>query len=210
MEPKKLSLTEVQQWMMDMLTSPFPPEDGEDVEGRIAKGPRLSARRHLQLYRQSYIARLRECMKKQFAALAYTLGEELFVQFADEYLLHYPSDSYSLNTLGKRFAAFLEESRPDAGEERKEDWCDFMVDLASFEYDLAVLFDEADREDGKPLFRVFKHRHPIARYYLEFSQGKAPELYEPQTSYCKVSRDNYRLSIHEITEKAYSNDRRST
>jgi hypothetical protein len=202
MEENK-SLQETQQWMMDMLINPFPPGADEDVEGRIAKGPRLSARRHLQIYRQSYIVRLRECMKKQFAALAYTLGEELFIQFADEYLSRYPSDSYSLNTLGKRFPAFLQENRPDGEEAIKEDWCDFMIDLASFEYELTVLFDEAEPEDGKPLFRIFKHHHNIARYFLEFSKGKAPELYESQTSYCKVSRDNYRLTIQEITEEEF-------
>ena len=103
----------------------------------INDSSRLSAEIHLSIYRQSYIARLRECMKNQFSALAFALGEELFQMFADQYLESYPSGSYTLNNLGKNFPAFLEETRPDAESEEKESWIDFIIELAKFEYSLS-------------------------------------------------------------------------
>ncbi len=205
LEPKtdSESLAHVQTWLQHMLLSPFAPAPEEPVERHIKAGPRLAARRHLQIYRQSYIARLRECMKKQFACLAYTLGNELFENFADEYLSKHPSNSYSLNTLGINFAAYLQANRPDASEAEKEDWPDFMIDLAEFEYALAQLFDEAGPENGALIVRAFKHRFNIAGYYLAFSNGQNPDMCLPQTSYCKVIRENYRLAIYEITESEY-------
>ncbi|MBC7863236.1 MAG: putative DNA-binding domain-containing protein, partial [Bacteroidia bacterium] len=133
-ETKKANtdLNSTQQWMQQILMSKLPPAKEEKVEDFILPSQRLSARRHLQIYRQSYIARLRECMKKQFEALAYTLGEELFQQFADEYLEQYPSENYSLNNLGEKFPAFLEQTRPDKYVEEKESWIDFMIELAQF------------------------------------------------------------------------------
>src|SRR6202008_4858565 len=111
------------------------------VEDIVNQSQRLSAVHHLDLYRHSYIARLRSCMQSQFSALAYALGSELFELFADQYLDTYPSESYTLNTLGEKFAIFLQEPRPDAGQEPKETWPDFMIELAGFEYALSKIFD---------------------------------------------------------------------
>jgi len=200
----------MQNWMQSVLISPeinhAKPEDF------INDSSRLTAERHLQIYRQSYIARLRECMKNQFSALAFALGEELFQMFADQYLDSFPSDSYTLNDLGKKFPAFLEETRPDAESGEKESWIDFIIELAKFEYSLSVIFDE--RADEKfvlandetpdeslkliPVFHLFHHTYPVCRYYLDVVNKNAPELPFEEESFCVVSRYNYRLSLLEI------------
>ena len=79
---------------------------------------RLSAEQHLGIYRRGYIARLRECMKNQFSALNYALGDKLFQMFADEYLGAHPSVSYTLSELGRKFPDFLEATRPPGRRER--------------------------------------------------------------------------------------------
>ncbi|HEX9962715.1 MAG TPA: DNA-binding domain-containing protein, partial [Pyrinomonadaceae bacterium] len=100
----QFTLSQIQNWMQSALVEPGSPTQPEDF---INESSRLSAARHLNIYRQSYIARLRECMKNQFSALAFALGVELFQMFADQYLDAYPSDSYTLNNLGKKFPDFL-------------------------------------------------------------------------------------------------------
>ena len=214
---KQFTLAQMQNWMQSALIQQNGQRQAANPEYLINESTRLTAARHLNIYRQSYIARLRDCMKNQFSALAYALGEELFQMFADQYLDAYPSDSYTLNDLGKRFPDFLEETRPDAGQEEKESWIDFMIQLAHFEYTLSLIFDEHSDEETKlaiestpderlklaPLFRIFYHRYPVCRYYLDVTRKKEPELPLEEDSYCVVTRNNYRLSLLEIKPAQY-------
>jgi hypothetical protein len=210
------SLEQVQQWMQDALVYPGKTADSifdkVAVDEMINASAKLPAQRHLNIYRQSYIARLRECMKNQFSGLAYALGEELFQAFADDYLRAYPSESYTLNDLGKKFPDFLEATRPDANEEVKESWPDFMIELARFELELSVLFDERAQEKERflspgttdeallltPVFHLFHHRFPVCRYYLDYTAKKNPELPFAGETYCAVTRKNFRLGLFEI------------
>lgn len=208
--------------MQGMLVHHEPLENGNAevpvmVEQVVNSSKRLSAVRHMDIYRYSYIARLRACMQSQFSALAYALGSELFELFADQYLDTYPSESYTLNTLGEKFPAFLEETRPDAGQEEKETWPDFMIELAGFEYALSVIFDERANENSTvtpnntpdellvpaPVLHLFHYQYPICDYYLEYSQGKEPELPFPEESYCAVTRHNYKLGLFTIRGAQY-------
>lgn len=187
------------------------------VEHVVNESQRLSAVKHLDIYRYSYIARLRSCMQSQFSALCYALGKELFELFADQYLDTYPSETYTLNTLGEKFPAFLEETRPDAAQEEKESWPDFMIELAGFEYALSVIFDEHNEETNAtatmdthdeslkltPVFHLFHHQYPICNYYLEFNQKREPELPFPEESFCVVTRHHYKLGLFNIRAAQY-------
>lgn len=178
----------------------------------INSSQRLSAAQHLTIYRQSYIARLRACMQNQFRGLAYALGELLFQDFVDQYLDSNPSTSYTLNDLGEKFSLFLEKTRPDTENGEKEEWPDFMIELAAFEYTLSLVFDmqEADQPNTvdndtsdyllttSPTLVLFEHQFPICRYYLDFNAGLLPELPFPQQSYCGVSRQNYKLGLFSL------------
>jgi hypothetical protein len=214
---KQFTLAQIQNWMQSALVPQDAQANPAKPEDFINDSSRLSAARHLQIYRQSYLARLRECMKNQFSALAFALGEDLFQMFADQYLDAYPSDSYTLNHLGKKFPDFLEETRPDAGEREKEEWIDFIIELARFEYELSVVFDRQAEEEINladesapdealrlvPVFRLFYHRHPVCRYYLDVTQKKSPELPFEEESCCVVTRKNYRLALVEIKPAQY-------
>ncbi len=213
-----LSNRELQNWMQDMLVQymPIAPE-GYPTEDIIASSQRLDAVQHLSIYRQSYIARLRSCMQSQFKALSYALGEPLFEAFADQYLDSNPSTSYTLNNLGEKFASFLSETRPDAEDEEKETWPDFMIELAEFEYALSVIFDmphidepgtlSQDTPDDalvlSPTLHLFEHQFPICNYYLEFNASRSPELPFPEPSYCAVSRQYYKLGLFNLNIGQY-------
>lgn len=151
-EPIKIPLNQFQQWMQQLLLDPFQhtdvapvqflPEhlqqqasDATGIETLIEDTKNLNARRHLGIYQQGYIARLRNCMSQQFSALEYALGEDIFVAFADGYLASHPSTHYNLGSLGKEFPNYMRVNRPDADTEVNEDWIDFMIELAQFEFD---------------------------------------------------------------------------
>jgi hypothetical protein len=216
------SLVELQNWMQGMLVKYVPVTNSRGgeairVEEMVNSSKRLNATHHLDIYRHSYIARLRACMQNQFSVLAYALGTDLFEAFADQYLDTYPSESYTLNTLGENFATFLEETRPDAAFDEKEDWPDFMIELAGFEYALSVIFDEHAEEQNHvataetpddqlklaPVFHLFQHQYPVCKYYLDFSQQQDPELPFPEESYCVVTRRNYKLGLFTIRAAQY-------
>ena len=222
MEQNNFSLAELQNWMQGMLIRHVPvtgEHAGEPVlaDDVVNSSKRLSAVKHLDIYRHSYIARLRSCMQSQFNALAYALGNELFELFADQYLDTYPSNSYTLNTLGEKFAAFLEETRPDKESPQKETWPDFMIELAGFEYALSVIFDQ--QADGNytiatddtpdellkpaPVLHLFRHQFPICKYYLDFTQDALPELPFPEESFCAITRHDYKLGLFTIREAQY-------
>ena len=211
------TLAQIQKLMQSALVRQGGAASDSDPELLFNESSRLTAARHLNIYRYSYVARLRECMKNQFSALAYALGEELFQMFADQYLDAYPSDSYTLNELGGRFPRFLQETRPDAGLEEKESWIDFMIQLADFEYTLSVIFDAQSDDESRPadestpdedlklnpLLRLFQHPYPICRYYLDVTRKREPELPLAEDSYCVVTRNDYRLRLLEIKPAQY-------
>ena len=211
-----LSVTDIQNWMQAMLTQHVPVSHLDIPTNQIIKdSKRLSASQHLSIYRQSYIARLRTCMQSQFKCLAYALGESLFQDFADQYLDSHPSTSYTLNDLGKNFAAFLEKTRPQ-DEYEEENWPQFMIELASFEYALSEMFDAPEINVNvpdnntsdhlltvAPQLLLFEHQFPICNFYLDFNANLLPELPFPQHSHCGISRQNYKLGLFSIGPDQY-------
>lgn len=213
-----LPITEIHNWMQAMLIQHVPVSHLDVTTADIINdSQRLSAAQHLTIYRQSYIARLRACMQSQFKALAYALGEELFQDFADQYLDSHPSTTYTLNNLGEKFPSFLEKTRPDTESEEKEEWPDFMIELAIFEYALSEIFDMQGTDDvtvvdndipdhlltTSSTLHLFEHKFPICRYYLDFNANLSPELPFPQQSYCGVSRQNYKLGLFSLGADQY-------
>jgi Putative DNA-binding domain len=229
MPPKtNISLADVQQWMQYVLLNqgnPLPHEqshlipqaNGLTLTDIVKDSGRLSARQHLAIYQQSYTARLRDCMSKQFSALEYALGEDLFRGFADEYLQRHPSTNYNLITLGEKFPDYLEATRPDKEEAIKEDWPDFMIELARFEYAINIIFEEEAEENIFPatvdtpedslqlipLFRIFDFKFPIRWYYHSFAGKQEPSLPLTEQTYCAVIRHNYQLSMHDLNQGQY-------
>ena len=221
---RNIPLTEVQKWMQQLLLDPHSMADeasaptltnesvDSSLEAVIKSSKRLSARQHLAIYQMSYVARLRDCMAKQFSALEYALGENLFQAFADEYLQQYPSTNYNLITLGEKFASFLEATRPDKNEAVKEDWPDFMIELTRFEYAINIIFEEKGEENYTlashstheeamqliPVFYIFNFQFPIRWYYASFVNKQEPELPMPKQSFCVVLRHKYKLFIHDL------------
>ncbi|WP_417942204.1 putative DNA-binding domain-containing protein [Flavobacterium sp. RS13.1] len=225
----KIPLKDFQQWMQQLLLDPYQQtgvnpddllsnaENAASIEDVICHSEKLTAQEHLAIYQRSYIARLRNCMSQQFSALEYALGEAIFCAFADDYLASNPSNNYNLSFLGAHFADYLENNRPDANEDIKEDWIDFMIELARFEYAIGLLFEEKAEENYQlaaidtseeqlklvPVFALFKFQFPVRKYYHEFKNGKNPALPFGKESYCVVLRHKFKLSIYDLHKEQY-------
>lgn len=219
MAKKDLPLADFQQWMQSMLLGP----SGKDstpqlrVDEVIKPSARMAAWQHLAIYQHGYTARLRSCMSTQFTALEYALGEDLFEAFADEYLKTYPSESYNLANLGDRFAFYLEETRPDKNSPVKEDWPDFMIELAQFECAINRIFDEkanaplplattstpSDRLSLNPNIHLFAFSFPTRAFYSAATNDKQPELPLPQDTYSLIMRKDFKLGLYDIHQEQY-------
>ena len=211
-----IPLKDLQAWMQQMIIDPQGAgEAPAGLESIIKPSSKLSGRQRLNIYQRAYVARLRDCMAKQFSALEYALGKDLFQRFADEYLEAHPSTSYTLMDLGARFADFLEATRPD--KDQRESLPDFMIELIQFEYHLNTLFDvkadenyllaDAATPDDRlqliPVFELFAFRFPINWYYTEFINSRDPDLPFPRASYSVIKRHNYRLGMFELRPEQY-------
>lgn len=228
-KPVEIPLSDFQQWMQQLLLDPYQQtkvnpssllsnlSNSVLIEDVICHSEKLSARDHLAIYQRSYIARLRNCMSQQFSALEYALGESIFCAFADDYLASNPSRNYNLAVLGAHFADYLEANRPDVNEEIKEDWIDFMIELAQFEYALGLILEQKAEEnyqlatiDAKeeslklvPIVELFKFRFPVRKFYSEFKNGKEPSLPIESETYCVVLRHQFKLAVYDLHQTQY-------
>jgi putative DNA-binding protein len=214
-----------QRWLQAVVTDP----DGVDAalartgsgahDGRLEPGAvvngsaALSARDRLALYGRAYRMRLTGCLRESHPGLRHALGDELFDDFALDYLRARPSRSYTLATLGADWPAHLEATRPDAdlpaGE--RESWPDFLVDLARLEQTFLEVYDAAGNEGREPpsvsalgpdavvtpvvCLRLLELRFPADEYLVAVRRGEDPPLPAPAPSFVAVSRRDYVVTI---------------
>lgn len=204
------SLADLQQWMQDALMFPGL-VDQQRLHAYIADTDQLSASSALAIYQRSYYARLLSCMREQFPALCYAVGESVFNQFAIEYLRECPSDSYTLYELGRRFPGYLNGTRPDKDERphQKERWIEFMCQLSHFERLAFTLFD-ADGDEAKIInnehmpdeklvlqqcFALHQAQFPVAQFYCAVRDNKQPTLPPYQISYVALVRNDFKTQL---------------
>lgn len=215
----QLPLDGLQAWMQSALI--FPKQTSrEEAERIVESSPRLTGTQRLAIYQRSYYLRILKCMAEQFPALCHALGEDLFTDFARQYLQACPSESYTLYDLGRRFPAYLEETRPDRREpeDKREKWAGFMVDLARFERQIFLMFD-APGHEGKPFanentpdcrlglqpcFALGAYQFPVAWYYHEVRKGKAPPFPPQEKSWVALVRKDYLTHTVPLAAAQYS------
>ncbi len=155
-------LRRIQAWMQAVISHPGGISQGlatdearqnldvepSNIESVVTRSSKLSAIERLGVYGNAYFARLIGCMEEDFPATRNAVGEQAFTGFAVSFLEKYPSTSYSLGDLHRRFSSFLQESRPETqfAEPRPPDWVDFVIDLAALESTYCDVFDGPGEE----------------------------------------------------------------
>ncbi|BDX06302.1 DNA-binding domain-containing protein [Planctobacterium marinum] len=199
-----------------MLNALIQPDNNslDETERLIASGANLSPAQCLSIYQNGYITRLTKCLAEQFPALNTALGESLFEQFAQLFLTEYPSNSYTLYDLGKRFALFLETNRPDKEQTEKESWIDFMVELARYEQLHFSLFD-APGHEGKewpalntpdeklvlqPCLALAHYQYPVGWYYHNCKQNSDCAFPAKENSWIVLVRKDFYVTTYPLTQ----------
>ena len=206
-------LAQLQSWMQDALVWSGRKTDAATVMQEVLPSPTLGPQQRLAIYQRGYYERLLQCLEGQFKALRHALGNELFRDFATEYLRSCPSRSPTLSDLGARFTIWLAENRPDRDSADKEEWIDFMVELARYEWTVYLFFDKPGHE-GKPLahaetpddqlvpqssLELHRFDFPVAGYYHSVSSGEDPEVPQRGESHVVIVRVDYRIGIFRLT-----------
>lgn len=231
------SLDVVQRWFHSVVAHPGGVEEGAvsdeaqalirlnrgELEAVVRRSRNLTAAERMSVYANAYYSRLLECLGANFPILKQALGDEVFDGFAFEYLQQYPPSSYTLDHLGASFPRYLEETRPeDAGE---LGWPDFLIDLATFEWAVAKVFDGPGVE-GKtlltpealqafpperfaearlvpvPCLRLFAFRFPINAYYSaarRVGEGEEMPLPEPGAEHVALTRRDFVVRRYPLT-----------
>lgn len=117
-----LELKEIQEWFASIITRPISVENeinplspsGQPIaieaSLRIAPSPTLKPYQRIELYNQQFWWRMLSTLQDAYPMLTRLFGFGDFNQaIAIPYLLKYPSNFWSLNTLGERLPLWIEE-----------------------------------------------------------------------------------------------------
>lgn len=104
-----------------------------ELLSQIKNGPRLDAKRALEVYQEDYQARLTEALKNTYRAIFAIIGDEDFNHLAGEYISLYPSVSSDLDDYGHLLDIFLKTHPLNL------DYT-FLSELAHFEWNFREVF----------------------------------------------------------------------
>lgn len=113
-------LSDIQRWMMTVITDVNGLDHGLHLAQEnfalneqqiVSQISTIEPTTRLDIYAQGYLLRLLECIRADFPALHYVMGEELFTFFAKAYIGNFPSTSTTLFDLGAGFAEFIQNTQ---------------------------------------------------------------------------------------------------
>lgn len=219
-------LDRLQRWMQSVITNPegigagIASETAQeevatspaDIESVIGSSRSLSSVDRLAVYGNAYFARLVECLGDTFPAVKHALGEETFNGFAVAYLQAHPSQSYTLDDLGRQFPGWLRQTRP--ADIPSPGWPDFLIDLATYEALCTDIFDGPGVEgqsllEGNalgavapddiprvvlhpaPCLRLLELEFPAHEYVTAVRRGHAPEQPAPAVTLLVLTRRDF-------------------
>ncbi|MFI0353353.1 putative DNA-binding domain-containing protein [Actinomadura sp. 9N407] len=224
MDEPPSGLAGLQRWMHAAILDP----DGiaGDAAGVISASSRLTARDRLAIYWRGYRLRLLESMRGLHPGLVHLLGEQLFDQFALDFLDARPPRAYSLFRLDEGFVDHLRRTRPDASEppDRRQPWPDMITDLAYLERAVTEVMDGPGTEqsgvlapDGlpsvqalpgaclvtAPCLRLPRLSFPANEYLAAMRRGDDPAPAAPRPVHLAVCRRDDALVVRELGAVAH-------
>jgi len=224
----KLSLEKTQSWMQEVIMHPGTNE--EAVASRKARAivserrfPRivlpsktLNSYLRIGIYRDMYLARLRDALASDYPALVHHLGDEAFTRLVSGYVQAHPSRSYTLNRLGDYLPEYIHSA---AGLPRRE----FLFDLALLELAMSRVFDAEEspvltpeaiagvppdtweRVRLKPVtaFRLLSFRYPVNAFLQSVKEGTPHPSMRRKNNWVVVFRRNYTLWRLDLTRQGH-------
>jgi len=205
-------LRQLQRWFASVTTHPegvieghHGPARSQKLERLVTRGPQLSALERVQIYHESYFARLTECLVDDYPALCDALGDDTFSSLARAYIDQYPSRSRSLNAFGRQLSTFCRT--------RSEPWAHFAADLAGLEWALVEVVHEPASESlapealaqipaarwhtarllASPCLRVLGFDYPVNDFFQAFREARPRSMPERTPTAVAVYRQGLSL-----------------
>jgi hypothetical protein len=201
-------------------------QESVSPEVALTRSHQLAATERLGVYRNAYVARLLDCLREEFPALHYCLGDELFSFFAASYVQAEPPQSYSLGDLGGGLADFLRRTCPAVDSQGEPGWSTFIIELAAWERTVSEVYDGPGPEDEPPFslesldferpetaatlqlvvapsLRSVECAFGVHRYAAAVRQGLSPQVPLPQQTFLVVLRHAYRVRHYELDPQAW-------
>ncbi len=207
-------LGRLQEWFVAVVTDPRPLDDaarahesligGACLDSVLLRSTRESAEERVSIYRHAYQARLVECLRDDYPATLFLLGEDEFERLAGEYIQRFPSRSPNLNAFGKHLPELLRE-HAQLGEAPSElatlEWAlvEAIHSPTSATLDPETLRNVPPARLGEVGFRphesarLLKFTHQVNAYAQAFFQDSPRQRVEPGDSAVVVARLGYKV-----------------
>ena len=224
----KVNLKKTQHWMQTVIMHPGTDQQAVAARKSQALVPKqqfphfvlpsrtLDSFQRIGIYRDMYLARLREALVSDYPALLDYLGDETFTQLVASYVQKFPSQSYTLNRLGDRLPIFIRSLRRLP---RRE----FLYDLARLELALGEVFDAPESPTLKPsaianvpleawettrlkpieAIRLLAFHYPVNAYLESFRNGSPRPHAHRKNTWVVIFRNRYKLRRLDLTGQAH-------
>lgn len=225
-EPK---LNDIQAWLHTFVVQPGTTEEAlaaaeakagfasGSAEELVLPSPTLAPKERIQIYRRMYLLRMYDALEIDFPTIAERLGPEPFRKVVANYVESHPSQSYTLDHLGRDFAAFIKHETDLSHSEA-------LAELAQLEWSLCVV---AIAENSPSLglealasvepdsfleltftpinaLQLWQFEYNVNSYYSAWSRDEElPELEKSPTNLV-VWRQNLRAWRRELSTPAYT------
>ena len=241
--PDAGELQTIQRWLQAVITHPEGVSSGvssaaaqqwlavagQNVEQVILPSSELTSLDRLQIYGQAYYGRLLECLRAQYPAVRYAVGDAAFDGMAFGYLVAHPSTRYTLSALGTAFPDYLATIRPPRAEtldSHEPDFADFLIELGGLEQVYSEVFDGPGPERSRSLtaqdlvglsperflssrlrlhdcVRLLEFSFPVHEYATQVRRGSNPIPPASRQVLLVVTRREYFVRRDEITRPQF-------
>ena len=185
------------------------------AEQLVLPSPTLSPRERIQIYRGMYLLRMQEALEIDFPAVAWYVGEADFKTLVAEYVRSYPSQSYTLDHLGRHFSQFLVENNwrnegEILGELARLEWTLCLVAVAH-DADTVTMetLSEVPEEnfldlqlEPVPALSQLKFTYDVNSLFKTWSNGEEPATPSPGPIHLVCWRHDLRVWRQELSDAA--------
>ena len=226
-------LSRTQRWLQSFIIEPGTDEQAlasdpvrkefaGDVSEMVLPSTTLTSAQRTGVYRGMYLLRMEEALTTDYPVLKSFLGDDAFRDLVERYVQEHPSQSYTLNYLGRSLPAFIGET-PDLPSHALPQRA-FLRDLAAMELAFTEAFDEAEThvvtaeeiaqvpEDAwetarlKPIaaLRLRTFDHAVSTFKEAYRDDKPfPEMH-PEKEWMVIFRRDYAVLWITLAEPAFA------
>ena len=218
-----------QNWLMNVLEHPGSDDEAWNSPGttrhltldvalaNVLPSKTLGPMERIAIYRRMFYLRMTDAMEIDYPGVLHALGRESFRRLiANDYIERYPSQSYSLNHLGRSFPTFLAESGMAHAS--------FLSDLARLELTISDLMDEREptetispsledvppglwegvRIHFIPALGLLSSAYPVDQYLSDLKNNQGPSIpTDPEQSWTMVYRRDFEMNFEPISKDEY-------